>query len=236
MSRIAVADASACDRRRLIWGVHALLGPLVRASCDWAHIGLTVLAGWVVVAPERACAEWRVPVVFHVASKGGEAVTSDAFVAKQLSEANAAFRALALRFVDAGRRVLGEQHAALKSRGDRDALGRFVRPGVINCMVVGSLMDVDEPGRERRGVHWRVRGNRARHFVVLSAAAGSYVLAHELGHFLGNQRHSPKPGNLMSYQGRPGVPTLDLSQIRRVRRTFRALRASGELRVARASP
>jgi hypothetical protein len=121
----------------------------------------------------------------------------------------------------------------LVTRADRDALGAYVQAGVIDCMIVGTLMDVDEPGRDRRGVHWRVRTQRRRHFVIVSAISGPYVLAHELGHFLGNRAHSATPGNIMSYASRPGVPSLDEAQLRRIRRTLRRMRTTGELQPAR---
>ena len=66
--------------------------------------------------------------------------------------------------------------------------------------------------------------------MIVSAISGPYVLAHELGHFLGNPEHSEVAGNLMSYQLTDEVPVLDHAQIGRVRDTVEALFRSSELR------
>jgi hypothetical protein len=119
----------------------------------------------------------------------------------------------------------------MESRSDRNALAEHVKPHVINCFVVSSLLDVDEPGRVRRGVHWRAPGPVAPHYVILSAISEADVLAHELGHFLGNPRHSDTPGNLMSYERVGRLPFLDAEQVRRVRRAIRSYVRTGELRL-----
>ena len=56
------------------------------------------------------------------------------------------------------------------------------------------------------------------------------VLAHELGHFLGNRRHSDTPGNLMSYQHTEVLPFLDEPQQRRLRERLAKYLRTGELR------
>jgi hypothetical protein len=66
--------------------------------------------------------------------------------------------------------------------------------------------------------------------VILSAKAGPYVLAHELGHFFGNPAHSQTPGNLMSYAHTDAVPWLDPSQIGRVQASAARMLAQGELK------
>jgi hypothetical protein len=90
-------------------------------------------------------------------------------------------------------------------------------------------MDVDEPGRERRGVHWHPRSRPARSFLIVSKISKAYVLAHELGHLLGNPKHSGVPGNLMSYERTAEPPFLDAAQIRNVKRTLAALLKGGTL-------
>jgi hypothetical protein len=90
-------------------------------------------------------------------------------------------------------------------------------------------MDVDEPGRERRGVHWYKAGTSRPHVIIVSTLAGDYVLAHELGHYFGNPAHSPVAGNLMSYV--PGIrpPFLSDEQKRRIQRALTSMRRHKEL-------
>jgi hypothetical protein len=177
----------------------------------------------------------RLPLVFHVtqpAEDAGAVVAGDAFLERQLERANAIFAPYAIAF--AAKQVRASTaRAHMQTRADRDALGRLVEPGVINCFVVASLRDVDEPARMRSGVHWRSRSVPGAHYVILSATAHSDVLAHELGHFMGNPRHSATPGNLMSYQRTEALPFLDDAQQRRMRRRLEHYLRSGELRVER---
>lgn len=180
--------------------------------------------------PTRADALRSLPIAFHVARTKGVPVADEAFLESELEHANTIYRDLGVELVRVSTTKLAERHARIVERRDRDALGPQLQSGVINVFIVGCLMDVDEPGRERRGVHWRVRGNRQRHFVIVSAISGPYVMAHELGHFLGNPEHSDVPGNLMSYQQTGEVPVLNATQREHVARTVASLFASGELR------
>lgn len=190
--------------------------------------------GWLVlVLATQARAEpppQRLPVVFHVAQQANAGVADAAFLRTQLSAANAVFAGLGIELVCAQVRPAPRARPRLVSRADRDQLGALLLPDVINVFVVASLMDVDEPGRERRGVHWRVRSDPRRHLLIVSAISGPYVLAHELGHFLGNQAHSDTPGNLMSYLPGEGVPVLEAAQAAKVRVTLAQLLETGELR------
>jgi hypothetical protein len=167
-------------------------------------------------------------VVFHVAQESAAPVAGEAFVAAQLAAARSVFAGL-LELEDGGRMALPPGHARLVSRRDRDLLGAYLRPAAVNCMVVGALLDVDEPGRVRRGVHWRVRAQPSRHFVIVSAISGPYVLAHELGHFFGHAAHSSVRDNLMSYDQSGAVPFLDPVQRAGMSATAARMRASGEL-------
>ncbi|MET0287108.1 MAG: hypothetical protein ABW352_21670 [Polyangiales bacterium] len=169
----------------------------------------------------------EVPVLLHVAREHGADVASEEFIATQLEHANTIYRPLGIELVIAGRRTF--QAARMNTREDRDALGAHLRAGVVNWFVVAQLMDVDEPGRERRGVHWRVRATPSRRFVIVSAISGPYVLAHELGHFFGNPNHSDVAGNLMCYTQTDQVPFLDHPQQANVARTLRGMRTRGEL-------
>jgi hypothetical protein len=177
----------------------------------------------------RASAPLRIPVVFHVTERDGDAVATQSFIAKQLAAANTIYGPLGIELVEHELVPLAAKHADLMTRADRDALARYVQKGVINCFVVAKLMDVDEPGRERRGVHWRPRPSPRQSFLIVSKISRPYVLAHELGHLLGNPKHSDVAGNLMSYERSDGPPFLDAEQIQRVRRTLAALLKQGNI-------
>jgi hypothetical protein len=171
------------------------------------------------------------PIVFHVATRAeGQSVVRDDFLTTQLARANAIFGPYGVRFVETGRRPLEATHAALESRADRDALGRYAARGAIDCFVVASLRDVDEPERMRRGVHWRSRSYPGAHFVIVSAIAGPDVLAHELGHYLGNPKHAEGPDNLMSYGRTRPDPILDSGQLARMKAAITRYLRRGELR------
>lgn len=169
------------------------------------------------------------PLMIHVASEQGRPVVGRDFIKRQLASANRIFAPYHVQFVvQAVRR--GPEPSRLESRRDRDRLSRAVRPGVINWFVVASLRDVDEPERMRRGVHWHHRGTPYAHYVIVAAYAQPGVLAHELGHFLGNRPHSAAVGNLMSYDWRTDLPVLDGSQQRRLSRAVARYLRTGELR------
>lgn len=178
-------------------------------------------------AREDASSYVQVPMLVHMAEQDAAPVASEAWLQDQLEHANTIYRPLGFELVIAGQRTMSA--ARMATREDRDALGTRVVPGVLNWFVVAQLMDVDEPGRERRGVHWHVRATPHKRFVIVSAIAGPYVLAHELGHFFGNPAHSEVAGNLMSYQQTDQLPVLDEAQRGNVARCLRTMRASGQL-------
>ena len=172
---------------------------------------------------------WRIPLVFHVVQREGVAVAPPSFIAEQLAAARAIYGPLGIELVEREGAPLGAQHAELITRADRDALSAQVHKGEIHCFIVAKLMDVDEPGRERRGVHWRPRPAPERSFLIVSQISKPYVLAHELGHWFGNREHSDVPGNLMSYTRTEQPPWLDAAQIQRVQRTLAEMLRSGKL-------
>jgi hypothetical protein len=177
----------------------------------------------------RAEGPRRIPIIFHVAQREGEAVAPESFISEQLAAANTIYRPLGIDLVDIERVPLGAQHAEMLTRSDRDALARYVKKGAIHVFIVAKLMDVDEAGRERRGVHWHPRPSPRDSYLIVSQISGRYVLAHELGHMFGNPQHSDVPGNLMCYQRAEGTPFLDDAQIRRVRRALAALLKEGRI-------
>jgi hypothetical protein len=196
-------------------------------SVPKALLWALLLLGWDMLA--RADDVTRVGVVFHVAEQAGKPVATNEFIASELAHANEIYAPLGIQLVDVRHEPLPEKHAELVSRRDRDALARYLKPRLIHCMIVASLMDVDEPGRVRRGVHWHARDDQSKHFVIVSVISGPYVLAHELGHFFGNPSHSDTPDNLMSYTQTGKTPFLDEAQIARVRATVSDMVKRGEL-------
>jgi hypothetical protein len=177
----------------------------------------------------RAEGTRRIPLIVHVAQREGEAVAPASFISEQLAAANSIYQPLGIDLVDIERVPLGAEHAEMITRTDRDALARYVKKGAIHVFIVAKLMDVDEAGRERRGVHWHPRPSPRDSYLIVSQISGSYVLAHELGHMFGNPEHSDVPGNLMCYQRAEGTPFLDEAQIRRVRRALAALLKEGRI-------
>ena len=152
------------------------------------------------------------------------------WIAGQARDANRVFAPAGVAFRVTAITPLDAKSARMESRRDRHALGAFTRPAVVNCFVVASLRDVDEPGRFRYGVHWRSRAYRGRHYVIISKIAGANVLGHELGHFFGNRRHSDVPGNIMSYTWGPTQPGFDPDQIQTVRDFVQRYLSTGALR------
>jgi hypothetical protein len=173
------------------------------------------------------------PLVVHVAELDGKPVASPEFIAERIERANQIYAPYHVAFAVVGRKPLAAAHARLETRADRDALGAEVGKGVIDCFVVQSLRDVDEPERMRRGVHWHSASFPPAHFVILSTLGGPDVLAHELGHYLGNPNHSETPGNLMSYQRGEVPPFLDPVQLAHLERALRRYVASHELKLVR---
>jgi hypothetical protein len=213
--------------------------PTLRAVQPKARMAARLLLFALLIAaatwsPRASAARVHVlPIVFRLATRGGEPVVADAFLASRLERASAIFAPYGVRFAEAGRHLLDEGHAQLETRDDRDALGRYAQRGAIDCFVVASLRDVDEPQRMRRGVHWHSRSYLDAHFVILSAIAGPDVLAHELGHYLGNPKHSEGPDNLMSYARTRPDPILDPSQLARMKVTLGRYLRTGELRAVK---
>jgi len=204
---------------------------LIMRRCVRA-LGLVVLLTLAPGSAAQAPPTHRVPVLFHVAPGPTGPVVDATFLKAQLAHANTVFLELGIELVAVEVRQEPQQGARLVSRADRDRLARLLSPRVLNVFVVATLMDVDEPGRERRGVHWRVRRDPRLHFVVVSAISGPYVLAHELGHYFGNPEHSQTPGNLMSYLHTEAVPMLDSEQRERVWATLQRMLTQRELEPA----
>ncbi len=128
--------------------------------------------------------------------------------------------------------ALPADQESIDNRSQRDALGnsRFHR-GVAHVFVVGRLVNVDEPG-EIYGVHWRLRSDRKKRWVILSKISSDRVLTHELGHFFGLP-HSSEPISLMNKTPRIEPPyeerTFSHKEHKRMRRHRDRMFADGML-------
>ncbi len=169
------------------------------------------------------------PIVFHLSQESGASVVEEAWLDAEIKHANALFKPHGVQF-ERSSLTLSKGPSVLKDRRDRNRLGRLLLPSVINCFVVATLMDIHTPGVERMGVHWRVSQNRTRHMVIIAAHSRATVLAHELGHFFGNHKHSKTPGNIMSYQREGYLPFFDKHQGRVIRAHARRFLRTGELK------
>lgn len=203
------------------------LGMVRRLPIPAALAALTAAAA---AAPSRADEPFpTLPLRFAVAELEGEHVAERPWIDDQVEWANRIFEPAGVSFETVRTETLPAEHARLETRRDRHALGARMADDVINVFVVASLRDVDDPSRYRMGVHWRPRGYPGKHLVIVTADAGATVLAHELGHFFGNRRHSGTPGNIMSYERGDGPPFFDAAQIRVIRRHARRFLRTGEL-------
>ncbi|MBI2893643.1 MAG: hypothetical protein HYY06_08830 [Deltaproteobacteria bacterium] len=171
------------------------------------------------------------PLSIALTREGDEPVVDAGWLDLEVGSANRLFLPHGVCFRVVSTRFLAPQEAppALETRADRHALGRLLLDSVINVFVVATLRDVDDPSLFRMGVHWRPRGRRGKHFVILSSDAMPTTLAHELGHFFGNP-HTRVAKNLMSYVGRGATSSFDERQARRIRSHALRFLRSGELR------
>jgi hypothetical protein len=170
-----------------------------------------------------------VPISVAVATVGGAPVKDAAWIEERMAEPARLYNPLGIYFRKPELRPLGEQHAALETREDRDALGALWKKGVVNVFVVSTLRDVDNKESLIMGVHWAPGGDLAHHFIIVAARASKTTLAHELGHYFGLP-HKHVPDNLMSYN-RTGIDVfLDSSQKVKVRTNAVVLSARERLR------
>jgi hypothetical protein len=214
-----------------------------RAVSRAVLIAALVVVAFVARPPKKARAATRKPITleiaFHVAMYKGKAVADDAYLDARLAKANEIYAPHGIAFVRNGApQELGEEHALIEDRAGRDALTPLAtgrQRGVIDCFVVRAFKDVGNPSTYRRGVHWHSGTRKGAHYIILAASfGGEDVLAHELGHFLGNPQHSETPGNIMSYQRGPMLPFFDAAQQRKIEGALRGYLVRRELRPAKA--
>lgn len=150
-------------------------------------------------------------VHLHLVVKDGAPVQDVAWVRAQIAEANARFATIDVSFEVVAAEPLPASDLEIDDRAERDALGEpYFSRGVVHVFVVGRLADVDIAGAEIRGVHWRLRKDRSRRWIILSKIAGPLTLAHELGHFFGLP-HSDHDISLMNKTPRLAWLTGELS-------------------------
>ena len=172
-----------------------------------------------------------VPLAFAVAPTADDddsPVRDTGWIDAQVAEMESLFGPLGVHPIAVSIRPLPSRFIHLETRADRDALTSQVRPKVVNVFVVGSLRDVDDPSRMRRGVHWRNLTHPAIRYVIVAAEAMPTVLAHEMGHYFGNG-HSQVTDNLMSYDRTGGSVFLDPRQGRIIEAAAREAFRTGEL-------
>ncbi len=165
-----------------------------------------VLAAFDAAQPGCGDAKYCFGVHLHVVTREGEWAQSPEWLATQLAEANRHFEKIhsAFKIVDADE--IGREWAHIATREQRDDLGRnrFSR-GVIHLFLIEQLDDVDAPGEQIRGLHWRQRSKISKRWVLLSKIAPTMVLAHEFGHFFGLP-HSTYAASIMNKRRREHPP------------------------------
>jgi len=177
---------------------------------------------------ERAWADEEPVLTMTVAvgavSIDGGRVVDDAWVDAQWAAVDRLYAGVGIRFERRWVEPLPDTSARLETKEDRDALGEHFVDGSINVFFVKALLDIDEIGRIRMGVCWRTPSRKR--FVAVASNAKPTVLAHELGHFLGNG-HSKVVDNVMSYD-RTGKPVFfDAAQKKIMRATALQLLRDG---------
>ncbi len=145
----------------------------------------------------------RIPLTVHVATDGGDPVSSQARVTQWVRRANRALAGAGIEVYVKGVRHLPRGWRAVTRAQQRRRLAAYApSDGTIHVFVIEEL---DKPRRWRwrrrvRGLHWRYRGVRsdlrAREYVVVTDGAPNTTFAHELGHLFG-LRHSTETNNIM---------------------------------------
>ena len=145
--------------------------------------------------------------LFIVVTDEGTVQTPE-WVLKQIQVANRHFAGVNVGFELNGVYPLDKKYQEIKSRSQRDKLGKDnFSLGPIYLYVVKTLVNVDEPG-VIRGVHWRYRKDRSKHWIIMASYASDMVLAHELGHFFGLP-HSAYAASIMNKTPRKSPPFKD---------------------------
>ncbi|NVB39366.1 hypothetical protein G6O69_16105 [Pseudenhygromyxa sp. WMMC2535] len=152
-----------------------------------------------------ACPEGRARcfgIHLHVVVGAQGPVQTPAWLAAGLEHAATLFEPVDVGFQIEAVDVVSADFEHVATREQRDAIGRdrFDR-GRVHVFMVARLDDVDAPGEQIRGVHWRQRSNTDKRWVIVSSIGSKVVLGHELGHFFGLP-HSRYPASVMNKRPR----------------------------------
>ena len=167
---------------------------------------LGVFAAFDAVQPGCGEATYCFGIHLHVVTHDGTWVQTPQWLATQLREVNRHFDKIHTAFRIVKAEEIGAQYAHIATRDERDDLGRDrFSKGVIHLFLIEQLDDVDAPGEQIRGLHWRQRSKISKRWVLLSAIAPPMVLAHEFGHFFGLP-HSSYAASIMNKRRRASPP------------------------------
>jgi len=183
-------------------------------------------------AGAKRCFGLAVHVATSDGTPQGEPVASPLWLYEDIAHANALFSVISVGFEVASVDALPAEVGDVRTRKDRDALGkRLFTTGVLHVFVVERLADVDIAGEVIRGVHWRYRPDTAKRWVILSSIGSSTVMAHEFGHFFGLP-HSTYDVSIMNKRARD-LPWPDRifaePEVEIMRRRTREMLADGSL-------
>ena len=222
---ISVVLSKEVDRKRR---KVASAPPVVRAlrarACALGAAALVLTTS----GENRAAAEQEPVLTLSVAVSAvdieGTRVVDDTWIDAQWAAVDRLYSGIGIRFERRWADPLPATSARLETKEDRDQLGEYFVDGVINVFFVKALLDIDEIGRIRMGVCWRTPSRKR--FVAVASNAKPTVLAHELGHFLGNG-HSKVVDNVMSYDRTGGPVFFDATQRKTIRATALQLLRDG---------
>lgn len=186
----------------------------------------------------------RDPKIKSPSVKGVKLDDDRAWLAAQVSEANRLFARLKVCFVLRRVGSLPARDGVMKTRSQRTALGgaksakgnqkERIKRGRVDLFIVNRLGDVDVPGAEIRGVHWRDPQDRTRRrWIILSRIARPKVLAHELGHYF-DLPHSRYASSIMNKRPRAKPPMRERgfvsAEYAKMSAAWKRMRGSGHLK------
>lgn len=173
-------------------------------------------------------------IALHIVTRDSIPAQTPAWLATQLEVANRHFAAIHTAFEIVSVEAMDTQFAHVATREQRDDIGRHkFGPSVVHLFLIEQLDDVDVPGEQIRGLHWRQRSNTAKRWVLLSRIAPDMVLAHELGHFF-SLPHSTYAISIMNKRRRESPPretrTFHAQEVLRMRKARNSMVNEGMLK------
>ncbi len=183
-----------------------------------------VIAVALTCAKEARAEETTFGLAIGVVFRDGTPIRDDAWIDSQIDDANQLFSKAGVRFRWTHKMKLPERYAAVRTRADRDALGALISDRTtIPIFIVRSLEEAGDAWQPRMGICWK------KQYLVVAANASPTVLAHELGHYFGNE-HSSVSDNFMSYSRTGRDVFLNALQIDIIRATTVRFLEMGPLR------